>query len=164
MDNSDRVQIPGSELRPGSEDRILSPADASQDITVTILLRRNSNQSGQSEQDLLSGKYQTSSQGQAAARASVAADPGDVAAVRSFAQEYGLRIVEEDPASRRVRVEGTASSLEKAFGVELQQSQGVSGGRFLTYTGAITVPKALNGIVTAVLGLDQRPVAAPRSP
>ena len=161
--DSDRVEVPGSELTPRNGERFLPAAiNSSQSLTVTIRLRRNPNQSGPSEQDLLSGKYQPSAQGQAAARASIAADPADVAAVEAFAGQNGLTVLDADAASRRVRVEGSASALEKAFGVQLKQSEDPSGKQFLTYTGAITVPKTLGGVVTAVLGLDQRPVAAPR--
>lgn len=160
--DSDRVEIPGSELKPRNGERFVPAADASQNLTVTIMLRRKPNGGGPSEQDLLSGNYQASAQGQAAARAAVAADPQDVAAVRAFAEQYGLTVVDADTASRRVKVEGPASAIEKAFGVQLQQAE-LSGKQFLTYTGAISVPKALGGVVTAVLGLDQRPVAAPRN-
>jgi kumamolisin len=128
-------------------------------VTVTILLRRNPEASGPSEQDLLSGKYQPSGEGQAAARAAIAASPEDIAAVRSFAEQYGLKVVSADAGSRRVHVQGTVDAMDKAFGVQLQQTKN----RLLTYTGAITVPKAQGGIITAVLGLDQRPVAAPRT-
>ena len=91
------------------------------------------------------------------------ADPADIAAVRSFAEQYGLKVVDEDAASRRVRVEGSASTMEKAFGVQLRQAESSSGQQYLSYTGAISVPKAIGGIVTAVLGLDGRPAAAPRA-
>lgn len=162
MEN-DRVVIPGSELKPQVGERVVSPASGSQELTVTVLLRRNPNASGPSEQDLLSGNYQASQQGQATARAAIAADPADVSAVRSFAEQNGLKIVSEDPESRRVRLEGSVSNLEKAFDVRLQRSASSSGQEFLTYTGAISVPEALGGVVTAVLGLDGRPVAAPRA-
>lgn len=156
---SDRVTLPGSELKPRNGEHALSPASPSQQVTVTILLRRNPHGGGPSEQDLLSGKYQASPEGQAAARAAIAAAPEDVAAVRSFAEQYGLKVVSADAESRRVRVEGTVSAMDQAFGVQLQQT----GEHVLTYTGAISVPKSLDGIVTAVLGLDQRPVASPHA-
>jgi kumamolisin len=155
---NDRVVIPGSELRPRNNEHALSPASPSLEVTATILLRRNTNAGGPSEQELLSGKYYPSAEGQAAARAAIAAAPEDVAAVRSFAEQYGLKVVDADPDSRRVRVEGTASAMDKAFGVHLQQTAE----HILTYAGSISVPKPLAGIVTAVLGLDQRPVASPR--
>jgi kumamolisin len=159
--NGDRVEIPGSELKPRNGERVLSEAGASQEITVTLLLRRSPKQKGPSEQDLFSGKYQP--QNREAAEAAIAADPADIAAVRSFAEQYGLKILNEDPASRRVQVRASPTALEKAFGVQLKEAEGSSGNRYLTYSGAISVPKNLSGIVTAVLGLDQRPVAAPRA-
>lgn len=161
--DSDRVEIPGSELTPVNGERILPAAADQQTLTVTILLRRNPHQSGPSEEDLFSGRYQASAQSAAAARAAVSADPGDMAAVRSFAERYGLKVVHEDLASRSVRVRGMAAAMEKAFGVQLTQTENASGQRFLTYRGAISVPRAIGDIVTAVLGLDERPVAAPRT-
>jgi kumamolisin len=156
---NDRVVIPGSELKLRQDEHALSAASPSQEVTATILLRRNPHGGGPSEQDLLSGTYHPSAEGQAAARAAVAAAPEDVAAVVSFAEQYGLKVVETDADSRRVRVEGTASAMDKAFGVQLRQT----GEHQLIYAGSISVPKPLGGIVTAVLGLDQRPVASPRN-
>lgn len=157
MEN-DRVVIAGSEVKPRNDEHTLSPASPSQTVTVTVLLRRNPQAGGPSEQDLLSGKYHPSAGGQAAARAALAASPEDMAAVRAFAEQFGLKVVDADADSRRVQMEGAASAMDEAFGVRLQQT----GDHLLTYTGSISVPKALGGIVTAVLGLDQRPVASPR--
>ncbi len=160
--DSGRVEIPGSELKGRTGEHALSPATPSEPVDATIFLRRNPHAGGPSEEDLLSGRYQAGGQGGGAAvRAAMAADPNDVAAVRSFAEQYGLKIVEEDPASRRVRVQGSASAMEKAFAIRLQQEGDANGRSYRTYRGAISVPKALGGIVTAVLGLDQRPVASP---
>jgi kumamolisin len=160
--DNDRVPIPGSELKPKAGEHVLSAASTSQELTVTILLRRNPNASGPSEQDLLSGKYRAGGEGQAAASAALAADPADINAVKSFAEQYGLRVISEDAESRRIRVAGSVETIDKAFGVQLQLTEDSSGRSFLTYSGTISVPKALDGIVKAVLGLDQRPVAAPR--
>jgi kumamolisin len=159
--SSDRVVIPGSELKPREGERFLPAAVNSQNLTITILLRRNPKGGGPSEEDLLSGRYRPPSR--EAAEAALAADPSDIAAVRSFAEQYGLRIVDEDASSRRVRVQGPVSDLERAFGVQVKQAESPSGKQFMTYSGVISVPKALGGIVTGVLGLDQRPAAVPHA-
>ena len=85
----------------------------------------------------------------------LAADPEDLRRITAFAAGYGLSVVEEDPARRAVRVAGTVAQMDAAFGVKLR-----SDGRHLFYEGTLTVPAALADIVVAVLGLDQRPVAA----
>lgn len=93
------------------------------------------------------------------AEQAISANPSDVAAVAAFAQQCGLTISHEDLASRRLRIEGAMEQMESAFGVRLGLATDASGRRHLTYKGAIWIPKPLAGIVTAVLGLDQRPVA-----
>jgi kumamolisin len=159
--SSDRVVIPGSELKPRAGEHFLPAAADTPEMTITILLRRNPKGGGPSEQDLLSGKYRPPSR--ETAEAAMAADPSDLAAVRSFAEQYGLKVVQEDAESRRVRVQGPVSNLDKAFGVHVQPAESGSGKQFLTYSGAISVPKEVGGIITGVLGLDQHPAAAPRS-
>ena len=86
------------------------------------------------------------------------ADPEDMALVRSFVEEYGLTIVEENSVARTVRVKGTVEQIGKAFGVQLRMID-TGGQQYLSYAGSISVPKPLAGVITAVLGLDQRPVA-----
>lgn len=91
------------------------------------------------------------------------ADPADLAAVRSAAADAGLTVVEERPEARIVRVEGAASTVADFFGTELrtvEQSDGDSHRRMRE--GSLSVPAALDGIVTAVLGLDDRDQAATR--
>ena len=75
-------------------------------------------------------------------------------AVSEFAQEAGLEVIEADAAKRTVKVSGLASTLAKAFGVELRSS-----GDYVSYSGPVTVPEELAGKIMAVLGLDNRPIA-----
>jgi kumamolisin len=148
-----RAAIAGSEASARQGDRWLHDAPADESTTVTLFLRH----SGNIAQQLLSGEYRPLSREDA--ERSLAATPADLAAVRAFAEKYGLQITQEDPASRRVRLEGTASDMERAFGIKLGIAEDASGHRFRTYRGAITVPGPLRDAVTAVLGLDQRPIA-----
>ena len=57
---------------------------------------------------------------------------------------------------------GLGGVSENAFDVQLKRAETSDGSRYLSYTGAISVPRNLGGVITGVLGLDQRPVAAPR--
>ncbi len=87
-------------------------------------------------------------------------DPGDLAKVADFARQYGLVVVESSPAKRLVRLSGTVNAFEKAFDVILGHYEHAN----FTYrgrTGSISIPKDLDGIITAVLGLDNRPFARP---
>ncbi|WP_413742487.1 protease pro-enzyme activation domain-containing protein [Sodalis sp. RH15] len=87
-----------------------------------------------------------------------AASLEDVSKVREFAHRHQLRVVSENRVTRTVILSGTARQFMEAFGVRLQHYQHASG-HFRGRTGAIHLPADLAGIVTAVLGLDNRPQA-----
>ncbi len=50
--------------------------------------------------------------------------------------------------------------MQQAFGVDLGLVS-ESGNQYLSHREAISIPQSLSNLVTAVLGLDQRPVAKP---
>ena len=75
-------------------------------------------------------------------------------------REHGLVVVESSPAKRLIRLSGTVSAFEKAFDVSLGHYEHAN----FTYrgrTGSISIPSELDGIITGVLGLDNRPFARP---
>ncbi len=125
-------------------------------IEATILLRRQNGDAA--DQLLLSGSPQISS---ADAEASTAASPEDIDKVSEFAQQHGLTVKSADPAKRTVQVQGSAAQMQKAFGVGLGLVS-ERGNQYLSHREAISIPQSLSNLVTAVLGLDQRPVAKPR--
>jgi kumamolisin len=86
-------------------------------------------------------------------------DPADLAEVQSFVESYGLKIIAENAEARTVQIEGSAQSVGQAFGVTIQWRIDPHGRKYLSYQGPLTVPAALAGIIAAVLGLDQRPIA-----
>jgi kumamolisin len=88
------------------------------------------------------------------------ADPADIALVRSFAAANGLSVVEESAARRTLILSGTVAQMNGAFDVQLQQISHPSG-TFRGRVGTIQVPANLEGVVEAVLGLDNRPQAKP---
>jgi kumamolisin len=90
-----------------------------------------------------------------------AADPADIATVEQFAKAYGLAVVQKDPVRRTVILSGTVAQFNDAFGVELQQFEH-DGGSYRGRTGPVHLPDELHGVVTAVMGLDNRPQAHPR--
>ncbi len=88
------------------------------------------------------------------------ADPADIAKVESFARENGLRIINTNAAQRVVVLSATASVFSKAFQVALKMyksGETVYRGR----EGDIQIPENLQGIITSVTGLDNRPFAKP---
>ena len=88
------------------------------------------------------------------------ADPADIAIVEAFAHEYSLTVVERSAAKRSVVLTGTAENMQKAFGTSLAHYDSPIG-KYRGRTGPIMLPAELQGVVTAVLGLDNRPVAKP---
>jgi kumamolisin len=88
------------------------------------------------------------------------ADPADLAAVEQFAKAHGLAIVAQDPARRTVIVSGTVAQFNAAFAVDLETFEH-DGGTYRGRTGPVHLPDELHGIVTAVMGLDNRPQAHP---
>ena len=67
-------------------------------------------------------------------------------------------------ASRRLKVSGTIAAMQSAFGTTLSavsspHPDGSGDVQHRYRTGALSVPARLSGIITAVLGLDDRPQA-----
>ena len=88
------------------------------------------------------------------------ADPADITKVEAFARENGLRVTNSNVSQRTVTLSGIAAAYSKAFGVELKMYK--SGD--VTYRGRegdILIPENLQGIITSVTGLDNRPFAKP---
>jgi kumamolisin len=80
----------------------------------------------------------------------------DVALVRSVLGSVpGVTVTSVHAPSRRVKVAGTLGDLSAAFGTTVRMAQ--AGHRYRT--GTLYLPAALDGVVTAVLGLDNRPTA-----
>lgn len=82
----------------------------------------------------------------------------DLEAVDRFAQRYGLAVVRRDVAAGTVVLSGRVAQFNRAFGVVLQRYQH-GGGTYRGCEGNVRVPEELQGIVTAVMGLDDRPQA-----
>ena len=95
------------------------------------------------------------------------ADPADIARVVDVLGRFGLDVPDVDARSRRIRVEGEARAMRAAFGCALcaaaPSAPGAAAGPRHRYrTGQLQVPAELDGIVIAVLGLDNRPQAEAR--
>jgi kumamolisin len=148
------VPVPGSDPHHGASGEFTNLPDPTKElVTASLMLRRApSSAAADSGQQLLAGARNIPA-------ASTLADPNDVAAVCSFAQHYGLTILDENFETRMVKVQGNAEQMNEAFGVRLCRATDSQGNQYLTYMGPISVPESISQCVTAVLGLDQRPVA-----
>ena len=86
--------------------------------------------------------------------------------VRRTLTGLGLEITAVHPASRRSRWRARSGKLSSVFGAELRQvsSPAPNGPGTVTHRyreGPLFVPASLDGVVLAVLGLDNRPQARP---
>jgi kumamolisin len=138
----------------------MQPIDNSEVITVTVLLRRRAAVPAA----LVAGPetVSTSELGEA-----YGADPQDAQRVADVLREYGLTVTERQLPSRRLKVTGTLADLSRAFGTELRSVEsphpdGSGHVRHRYRTGGLSVPAPLDGIIIAVLGLDDRPQARPQ--
>ncbi len=147
--------------------RGLSPQEWHQPIELTLLLRERCD-APSVEQSLL-WVHGGGSAGRAFSDAQLRGVHGaaarDRAPVLSWAQGAGVRVTQEDPATRRVTVRGPAGRLGELFGVQLEHFHwdGRLGSvDYRGHLGPVRLPAALHGVVTGVFGLDDRPVARPR--
>ena len=85
------------------------------------------------------------------------ADDNSVLAIRKFAEDHGLKVVEHNAASGRTRLSGSTEDMMKAFDVKLQEYTHTNGTVFRGRTGTVSVPTELAVNVKAVMGLDNRP-------
>jgi kumamolisin len=156
-----RIPLKGSERKPLFGSRAVAPADPTERLEVSVLLRRRARAGLQDRVRKLTGGERSSGH---LAREDFArqfgADPADIAAVKAFAATHGLSVVQEHAARRTVVLSGTVAQFDAAFGVKLQHCEH-PGGTYRGRTGSIQLPAELDGIVEAVLGLDSRPQAQP---
>jgi kumamolisin len=91
------------------------------------------------------------------------AQPDDVALLARTLAAHDVRVIDTHAGSRRVRVEGTASALASLFGTKLHRiNRDDSLSQQRMRSGSLSLPGELDGLVTAVLGLDDRPQAFSR--
>lgn len=160
--NGQRVQLPGSTPNMGSRARWSSAVNPNQKLSVTVTLRRQRNSAAGLEEQLLSGQFHALPREHAAQQ--LTADPRDVAAVRSFLEEHGLTVTDENASARVLKAEGTAQQMADAFSVRLARFEDAAGQTHVSYEGPLSIPQSLEGVITSVLGLDQRPIAKHHNP
>jgi kumamolisin len=155
-----RVPVPGSarEKLPVAQEIGEVPAG---EFSVTFTVRRRKELPSLEEQAMLLPAERSYLSREEHAK-EYGADPADIKKVEDFARANGLTVVNSDAARRTVMVTGTAETYAKALGVDLKMYQ-AGGTRYRGREGDILIPAELDGIVTSVTGLDNRPAAKPRS-
>jgi kumamolisin len=151
--------LTGSERSPLPNSRSLGPADPAERLEVTVVVRPAD---GPGLKDRLQKLARGERSGGHLSRAEFArrhgASRADLDAVREFAEAHGLAVVQEHAGRRSVVLSGTVAQFNDAFGIELQHYSH-PGGTYRGRTGPLHVPAALDGVIEAVLGLDNRPQA-----
>jgi kumamolisin len=152
LSGSERSPVPGGS--PTGE-----RLDDNQVITVTVMLRRRA----ELPSELVTGPATVTT---AELGDSYGADPADAALVAEVLGRYGLTVTDQQLASRRLKVTGTIGAMSQAFGTTLSvvfspRPDGSGNVAHRARTGGLSVPTELSGIITAVLGLDNRPAARP---
>jgi kumamolisin len=156
-----RHPLKGSERQPLPGARAVGKADPAERLEVSVLLRRQQGDDLTERVKKLSkredvGEHLSRKQFEQKFSAKVA----DIAVVKKFAEAHGLAVVQEHAGRRTVVLSGTVAQFNAAFGVDLQRFE-YEGGSYRGRIGAVQLPDELQGVVEAVLGLDNRPVAKP---
>jgi kumamolisin len=154
LKGSERAAVPGA--------RTLSPAEATERMEVSVVVRRRGLGEMQSRvASLASGERSLGVMSRDEFARAHGADPADLSAVRAFAAAHGLAVLEEHAARRTVVLSGTVAQFCSAFSVQLHRMTH-AGGTYRGRTGEILLPAELAGVVEAVLGMDNRPQAKPQ--
>jgi kumamolisin len=156
------VELAGSERAAPAGAHPRGDIDPAEPLEITLVVRRDSRRSPLPSLEQIGRRPRASRT--YLSREDFAKTYGareeDLAAIRSFAEAHGLRVVREERTQRSVRLAGSAGTLAPLFGVHLQQYD-APGGSFRGRTGSIRLPAALRHRVVGVFGFDNRPQARP---
>ncbi len=146
MPELSRKLLPGSNRDAPVHDRI-GNANPETRATVTVYLRGTEPPPGRLSRE----EY----------RAAHGAAGEDVQAVRQFAADHGLSVGNVDLAWRSIELSGPVGSIASAFEATIALYRSPSGEPYRGRVGGLTLPAELDGIVTGVFGIDERPQAQP---
>jgi len=166
------MELEGSSRAPRAGDQIIGRADPNGIIQATVRVRPGKDTLKEFVSEVVgsrrAARKHLSRQDYAA---NYGADPSDMQHVERFAIKHGLLVVSDAVARgtrstrvahRTVELRGRIGAFSRAFGVELFRFEGKHG-PYRGYTGPISIPSALKGVVHNVFGLDNRVQAVPRS-
>jgi kumamolisin len=156
---NDSQPIDGTEHQHPAEHNSLGATAADVPVTVTVILHRRSDSQPPRGLDDFSRSKGRAPISRAQFGAKHGSNPDDLAAVVSYAHSHGLDVLESDVRRRSVVVRGSASAINLAFGVALHDYAS-DRGTYRSHDGPAKLPAALAGKVSAVIGLDSRPVPA----
>ncbi len=156
------MQLEGSERAPVPGARRLRPVDPAERVEVTLVLRRRS-LPGEFPDVVRIGR-RSPPRREVLSREEFAlrhgAHPDDLARVAGTLERHGVDRGRVSVGGRTVHASGPAHALERLFGTTLEYWTGPEG-TYRGRRGALFLPRELEGVVVAVLGLDNRPQARP---
>lgn len=154
-----RIALKGSERTPLPGSSTVGPADPTEPVRVSVLVRRRARQEFKDRvQRIAAGDRSIAPLSREEFARKFGAEPADIASVKSFAAKHSLSVIQESEVRRTVVLSGTVAQVESAFGVRLQKYDHPRG-RYRGREGAVHLPGELGSVVEAVLGLDNRPQA-----
>jgi kumamolisin len=149
--------LKGSKHPHPQEYKKLHPTDAGEQLTVTLLLRRNPSHTKLRPESMIADRgSRPPREAFAEARGAV---PSELEAVANFAKEAGLEVVEADAARRSVVVRGSAATVNKAFNIQLNDYE-YERGTYRSHDREVNLPSNIADYVEAVMGLTNRKVPA----
>jgi kumamolisin len=154
------ILLKGSERTHVAGARVLGPADPGERLEVSVLVRRRDARGMHARMAALAAGQRVAPLSREEFARAHGADPADFALVRKFAEASGLKVLQEHAGRRTVVISGTVAELCAALGVQLYRMSH-AGGTYRGRTGGIYLPTEWDGVVVAVLGLDDRPQAKP---
>src|SRR4051812_1278643 len=155
MPFEERIVLRGTESIHRSGLEAAGPVKGDETVTVSVILRH----AGGSRRSADGANSTEASEPSAIA---LGANPSDISIVEEFAHHSDLTVVESDTRKRRVILTGTAEEMQNAFRAELvTYRESATGQQYRGCKTALSVPTELESIVTAILGLDARPLAKP---
>jgi kumamolisin len=153
--------VSGSERKPVRGARLIRNSHPDQTIEVSIRLRSKAEAKHKELRSALE-KPGFKHVARTEYENTYGADPADLAKIKQFAGEFGLKVHETgtELARRTALLSGTVGNFQKAFGVELKEYSHPRG-NFRGRVGTISVPTEYADIIRGIFGLDNRPQAAP---
>jgi len=164
MPFENRFALAGSHREPVPGAQLTRAIDENEIVQATVVLRRRAQTSlpGSADSFAFSDPGTINHHSREDFGLVHGAAPQDVAAIEAFAHEFDLTVAERSSARRTVVLSGTAANMQRAFGTSLAHYDSPVGS-YRGRTGPVSIPTELQPLVTAVLGLDNRPVAKPHS-
>lgn len=135
-----------------------SPVDASQEIMITVVLKRPLHDNGMSLKDyadaVIAGDQPVMSHDDFVYQFGASDDY--ITLVTDWATANDLTIIDAHSGSSSIKLGGNAEKLATLFNIQLQTVTDDTGRTYHTHTGELTIPTDIDQVVDFVLGFDEQ--------